>query len=188
MVKIKKQDWYSIPNILSYLRIILIPIFVWFYYHATTVVDYYCAAAIIILSALTDFFDGKIARRFNMITELGKFIDPVADKLTQAALILCFATRYSWMWLLVGVFIAKELFMAIAGLYMLHYHQKMDGAMWYGKVSTFMFYVAMIVLLLWPMIPMMYANVLIIVCSLFLLFSFVMYAIFYYKMYKNLKI
>lgn len=185
MAKIKRQDWYSIPNLLSYLRIILVPLFVWVYYQAETINDYYCAAGIIVVSGLTDFFDGKIARRFNMITELGKFIDPVADKLTQCALIFCFATRYSLMWFLVAIFMVKESFMAIAGMLMLRQHKKLDGAMWYGKVSTFVFYVVMIILLLWPMIPITYANILIVICSVFLTYSFVMYAVLYYKMWRG---
>ena len=57
MAKIKRQDWYSIPNLLSYLRIILVPLFVWVYYQAETINDYYCAAGIIVVSGLTDFFD-----------------------------------------------------------------------------------------------------------------------------------
>ena len=63
--------------------------------------------------------DGYVARNFNMITELGKFIDPVADKLTQAALVFCLASRHKLMWYLVGLFILKEGFMAVMGIIML---------------------------------------------------------------------
>ena len=80
----------------------------------------------------------------------------------------------------------KESFMAIAGMLMLRQHKKLDGAMWYGKVSTFVFYVVMIILLLWPMIPISYANILIVICSVFLTHSFIMYAVLYYKMWKGM--
>lgn len=64
-------------------------------------------------------FDGKVARKFNMITELGKFIDPLADKLTQGALVICFAIRYPLMRAVLVLFIVKEGFMGIMGLLLL---------------------------------------------------------------------
>lgn len=185
MTKIKRQDWYSIPNLLTYIRILLIPFFIWSYYHAKTVNDYYFSAGIIVVSGLTDFLDGKIARHFNLVTELGKFIDPVADKLTQLALVWCLASRFTWMWLLVLVFLVKEGFMIIAGMLLLRKHKKLDGAMWYGKISTFVFYIVMIILLFWPMLPMATANLLVLICTAFMFFSFIMYGLVYYKMGKE---
>ena len=94
-MRIKKEDWFTIPNIMGYIRILLIPVFAWVYLHAESQSDYYIAAGIIGLSGLTDLFDGKIARKFNMVTELGKFLDPLADKLTLGVLILCMSTRFN---------------------------------------------------------------------------------------------
>ena len=74
-----KKDIFSIPNILSFVRILLIPIFVWLYVTAGTSGEYYLAAAVVVASGITDFLDGQIARRCNMITEFGKFLDPLAD-------------------------------------------------------------------------------------------------------------
>ena len=91
--RIDKREIFSIPNLMGYFRILLIPLFSWLYCTADSTGDYYAAAAVVGVSGLTDMFDGKIARRFNMITELGKFIDPLADKLTQAALLICLAVR-----------------------------------------------------------------------------------------------
>lgn len=63
----------------------MIPVFCYLYITAQTPREYLYAAAVVLLSSLTDFFDGKIARHFHMITELGKALDPIADKLTHAA-------------------------------------------------------------------------------------------------------
>lgn len=74
--KITAKEIFSIPNLMGYFRILLIPVFTWIYVQADSVSDYYTAAVLVGISGLTDMFDGKVARKFNMITELGKFIDP----------------------------------------------------------------------------------------------------------------
>ena len=116
-----RKDVFSIPNIMGYFRILLIPIYVLLYYHAESVKEYYIAAVLVGISGITDMLDGKVARHFNMITELGKVLDPVADKLTLGAMILCLAFRYENMRWLVGLFIVKEGFMGIMGLLLSHY-------------------------------------------------------------------
>ena len=85
-----KKDIFSIPNILSFVRILLIPIFVWLYVTAGTSGEYYLAAAVVVASGITDFLDGQIARRCNMITEFGKFLDPLADKVLVVTALICF--------------------------------------------------------------------------------------------------
>ena len=86
MKRFNKKDLFTIPNLMGYFRILLIPVFCYFYIKKQA---YLLAAGIVLISSLTDLFDGYIARRFNMVTELGKALDPVADKLTHAALALC---------------------------------------------------------------------------------------------------
>ena len=108
--RIDKREIFSIPNLMGYFRILLIPLFSWMYCTADSTGDYYAAAVVVGVSGLTDMFDGKIARRFHMITELGKFIDPLADKLTQAALLICLAIRY-------------PLMRAVLVLFVLFYHK-----------------------------------------------------------------
>lgn len=182
-----KKEVLSIPNIMGYFRIILIPIFLYTYYNATSAKDYYIVAGIVCISGITDFLDGYVARNFNMITELGKFIDPFADKLTQAALVFCLASRHKLMWYLVGLFILKEGFMVVMGIIMLRRGKKLDGAKWFGKVCTAVLYAVMFILILLPSINDFIANNLIIICGIFMLMSFILYIQVFYKMHKSIK-
>lgn len=183
--KITFKEVYSIPNILCYIRILLIPVFIYVYVNAKDAVDYYMAAAIIFLSGLTDFCDGFIARKFNQVTELGKLIDPVADKLTQAAIIIALMFKIKWMFFLVVLFVIKELSMLINGIVLLRKGKKLDGAMWFGKVSTAVFYFSTFIMILFPMLNSMVENILMIISAFFMALSFFMYNIEYFKMYKN---
>ena len=106
--RLSKKQILSIPNMLSLVRFLLIPVFMIFY---CTYQQYLIAAGIIIFSALTDIVDGFIARRFNMITDLGKFLDPVADKLTQGAMIICIATKTWWVVFLLVLMLIREILM-----------------------------------------------------------------------------
>ena len=119
MKKPTLREMFTIPNILSYFRILLIPLFVYLYFKAETPPEFFRAAVVLGISGFTDLFDGKIARRFNQITELGILLDPVADKLTEGAVVLCLMTRYRWVAALVVLYVLKEGFMAVAGLVML---------------------------------------------------------------------
>lgn len=116
MGKIKKEEFFSIPNCMGYFRILLIPFFCVIYLKADSMKDYYLAAGIVAISTITDFLDGKVARKFHMITEFGKFLDPLADKLTHGAIALCLAFRYEAMRYLVALMLVKEGFMAVMGL------------------------------------------------------------------------
>ena len=171
-MKLTKKEIFSIPNILCYFRILLIPVFMISYINAKETRDYYFAAFIVLLSGLTDFADGFIARHFNMVTELGKAIDPVADKLSQAAIFLLFAV--------------KELFMGITSIVLLTKHNtKMDGAKWFGKVSTFVFYTVMFIIIVFPSLDVGVRNILILISGLFLLLAFLLYAQVFLKMYQE---
>ena len=182
---IDRRENFSIPNLMGYFRILLIPLFSWMYCTADSTGDYYAAAVVVGISGLTDMFDGKIARRFNMITELGKFIDPLADKLTQAALLICLAVRYPLMRAVLVLFVIKEGFMVVMGALLLPRGKKLDGAMWFGKVCTAVLYAVLFLLLLLPGIGTAAADVLIAVCGVFLLFSFLMYIPVFRRMWKE---
>ena len=175
MKKPTLREVFTVPNILSYFRLLLIPLFVYWYLTAQTAQQFFRAAAALGVSGLTDLFDGKIARRFNQITELGILLDPVADKLTEGAVVLCLVTRYLWMWLLVALYAVKEGFMAVAGLMMLRRGKKLNGAKWFGKVCTTIFYVVTVLLVLWVDIPPASANALILLCGGVMTFTLIMY-------------
>ena len=175
MKKPTLREVFTVPNLLSYFRLLLIPLFVFWYLTAQTPSQFIRAAAALGVSGLTDLFDGRIARRFNQITELGILLDPVANKLTEGAVVLCLVTRYTWMWLLVALYVIKEGFMAVAGLILLRRGKKLNGAKWFGKVCTFVFYLVTVLLILWVDIPLAAANTLIIFCGGVMVFTLAMY-------------
>lgn len=177
----KKHIW-TIPNIMGYFRIVLIPLFCYLFLTAEIELDYYKAGIVVVISTLTDFLDGFVARKFNMITELGKCIDPLADKLTHAALAGCLATKYPLLWIILGIMIVKEIYMLIRGWKMLKKNKKLPGALWFGKISTAVFFVSICLLLFWIDIPLMAANVLIVLSIALLVFAWVMYADAYRKL------
>lgn len=148
--------------------------------------DYYFAAFVILLSGLTDMLDGYVARKYDMITELGKVLDPIADKLTQGALFICLSIRYPLMRWIVGLFVIKEGTMGIVGFLMLKRNgRKLDGAKWFGKVCTASLYLVMFILILLPGLSITIVNTLIVICGILLLAAFVLYMRLYAKMWKK---
>lgn len=181
------KDAFNIPNILCYIRILLIPLFSYYlllpldkYPHAG-----YMAAGLVLLSGITDMLDGFIARRFNMITEWGKALDPIADKLTQFAIAVCLSIKIRGFIILVILVLVKELFMGVCCLFFLRKNQKLDGAMWFGKVSTAVFYIVIFVLLVFP-IQVIAKTVLISISAGFMLLSLALYTREFYRMSKLL--
>lgn len=185
MNKELRKQIFSIPNILSYLRFVLAFLFAYVYLNANDSKDYYIAAIIIVISGLTDCMDGFIARKFNMITEIGKVVDPIADKTTQGVLALCLMEKYKLMIPLLLLFVVKESYMGIMGLKVIRHSGENHGAMWYGKISTIVMYGVMLTLLMFPSIKLIFANILIIVCIGFMILSFVMYILRYSKILKE---
>ena len=107
MKKLFEGKILTIPNLLSLLRLCLIPLFVWAYLIRQ---DPLLTVGLLILSGLTDIADGFIARHFQMISDLGKVLDPLADKLTQAAMLVCLTSRFPLMLIPFGMMVVKELF------------------------------------------------------------------------------
>lgn len=136
----------SIPNIISLLRICLVPVFTALYLQGRVMQ----AMAVLLLCAASDVLDGAIARRFNMVTELGKVLDPVADKLIQAAMMLCAASVTPSVWLLLGMHVLREAALSLLGLHVLRVTGRVYGARWYGKLCTAAIYAVMISLLGFP--------------------------------------
>ena len=173
----------SIPNILSYFRLLLIPVFVTLY------VQEHFAAALIALAAsgLSDILDGRIARRYNMVTNLGKILDPVADKLTQCAMIACIASRYPAMWILLGIHVVKELIMLGMGVHVLRKTDTVNSAIWCGKLCTGVIYAVMMLHVIIPDIPTPISNASIVLCALLILMSLAVYSARYIKMLGGIK-
>ena len=182
---IKIQELYSIPNCMGYFRILLIPLFCFLYLNAKDRSDYYLAAGVILVSYITDFLDGQVARRFHMITEFGKLLDPVADKLTHGAIALCLAFRYEAMRYLFVLMVLKEGFMAVMGVINLRHGRKLDGAKWFGKFCTGALFILLFLLVLWPGIPLALANGLIGVVTVIMFLTLCLYIPEFRKMIKS---
>lgn len=180
--RLDAREIFSIPNIMGYFRMVLIPVFCYLFFTAETDRDYLVAAGIVLVSTVTDFLDGLVARKCNMITELGKFIDPLADKLTHAALAVCLAYRYPLMLLIVGIMLIKEGFMAVMGIIKLKDGKKLDGAKWFGKICTATLFLVMCILLLFPSMPIQIVNTLILFCAAVMVFTLIMYIPVFKKM------
>lgn len=176
-----KKEILTIPNILSLFRLLLIPVYVLIYLNAQNSYDYALAAGILAVSCLTDMIDGKIARHFNMISTLGKILDPLADKATQFALILCLSMKRPILWYLVGLFVLKESFMAIAGGLNLRKGKMLKGALITGKVCTTVLFVSLILMVLIPNMSDITILWIAIVDSVFMVISLVDYAVAYRK-------
>ena len=187
MKKIRLKELFNIPNCLCYLRIILIPIFLHRYFLAGSKEDYYICATILIISGLSDFLDGYIARHYQMITDFGKVIDPIADKLTQFTVAFVLVYTYSWMWLLLLIIVLKDGMLALGGLYLYEKGAKVQGASWWGKISTAIFDVVAIVLIGIHIANSIFATISIFVCIMLMLLSLVLYAKQLLSIYKELK-
>lgn len=177
----------TIPNLLSLLRLVLAGVFAVIYWNAESQTDYYQAVGVLALSGVTDFADGKIARHFHMISELGKVLDPIADKLTQAVVAFCLCRHFALMKLLLAVLVVKELGQGIYGCYAVKQAGRNDGAKWCGKITTFYLYAMMGLLLLFPGIPPTVDNLMIAVGIVLLLWSFVSYLLTFRAMVRKAK-
>ena len=123
--------------------------------------------------------DGKIARRFNMVTTLGILLDPVADKATQFTLILCLAMRYPVLWYLVATFVVKEGFQLIAGSLILRKGKILDGALLTGKICTTVLFVSLIILIMIPTIAEEHEAIITAIDIAFMIISFIGYVLIY---------
>ena len=145
-----KKDMLTIPNLLSLFRLALIPIYIIIYLNADSRSDYFISAGILAVSCFTDLIDGKIARHFNMVSNTGKILDPLADKATQFALILCLTVEYPVLLALVCLFIVKETFQLIAGFMILRKGKILSGAILSGKISTTVLFISLILMVMLP--------------------------------------
>lgn len=180
IIKNWKKDLFTIPNLLSLFRLVLIPVYMVIYLNAKDSTDYFIAAGILAVSCLTDAIDGKIARHFNMISTVGKILDPLADKATQFTLIICLAIRNPVIWTLVILFIIKEGFQLIAGLLTLKKGKMLTGALISGKICTAVLFLSLIVLVMLPDLSTETIAIITMVDCISMLAAFVGYAKTYY--------
>lgn len=171
----------TLPNILSFFRLALIPLIVWLYE-----AGYYgWAFAMLLLSGATDVIDGYIARTFRLVSDFGKAIDPIADKLTQIAVLLCLLDLRHW-WV-IGVLCLKELSIGILSLVTIRRTHRVYSAGWYGKLCTVVIYLSMFVLILWREAPQWFVTVDGIIISLLVVLALVKYAVYYAGILKEAK-
>lgn len=178
---VRKQQVFTVPNLLSFLRLLLIPVIVWFYCGKE---DYGMALAVLILSGVTDVADGIIARKFNLVSDFGKALDPIADKLTQIATMGCLLSRFSYMWLPLGILVVKELFTGAMSLYAVKKSGQVKGADWHGKLCTVLLYAVMGLHILWSTIPLALSKMLMLLCVAVMCLSGVLY---WYRNFKQIK-
>ncbi len=177
-----KSDILTIPNILSFIRLLFVPVIIWLYCAQE---KYTAAVILIIISAATDIIDGYIARRFNMVSNFGKVIDPVADKVTQGAMIICLISRYKIMWALLCVFILREIFMAVSGLMTIRATDKVNSAKWFGKLNTVVLHTVIMALIVFVEMHITLVNILSIVCMAVMVLSAIGYGVFYFGVCKK---
>ena len=168
-----KEQILTIPNMLSFLRLALIPVILWLYLTGELV----WAAVVIVLSSITDIVDGYIARTFNMISDFGKAIDPVADKLTQIAVLFCLVTRFPLMLLPLIIMIIKEVSSFILRLVLFKKTDIVVGAVWHGKLNTVVLHSIILLHVLWIAIPAEVSAACISASVTIMLISFVLYTI-----------
>lgn len=185
-IKDWKKEVFTIPNMLSLFRLVLIPVYVVIYLNATEAKEYFLSAAILAVSCLTDLIDGKIARHFNMISTVGKILDPLADKLTQFALTLCLSIKYPVLRIVLGLFVVKEIFQLIVGIVNLRRGKMLTGALMAGKICTTVLFVSLILLVLFPNLNEQIVNGIAFVDFCFLGYAFIGYFLAYFG--KNPKV
>ncbi len=177
-------EW-NIPNTLSLVRLLLLPVFAVLYLQSdNNPLLLYCSLAVLVLSGLTDLFDGIIARRFNQITEVGKLLDPIADKLTQITVLICVTVQHKELFPLVVICLIKETLQIIGAWFLLSKRDIIRGSRWFGKISTFLFYAVMLAIVFWESMPRAVLITLVALVAASMLLAFFSYMAVFFKL-KN---
>lgn len=179
---------WTIPNALSFFRILLIPAFVVLYFQTGLPGNYWWAFGVLALSGLTDVLDGIIARKFHMVSDLGKVLDPAADKLTQAAMVVCICVNHAYLIPMMALFFVKEFCMVTGAMVLAQSGVQPVSARWWGKLSTVIIYatVAFVVLTdIYAAIPEAIAMVLALLAAVSMLFSLFNYVKMFLRLGKR---
>lgn len=182
-----KKDILNIPNLLSLFRIALIPVYMYIYLNAKESRDYLIAGIILAISCLTDMVDGKIARHFNMITPLGKLLDPIADKFTQLVLTICLSLKYPTMRPVLILFLIKEFFQFFAALITYRKGKVLEGALLAGKICTTVLFTSLTLLVIVPEMPLQIVEIFAFVDEICLLVAFINYGFAFFGKHTKLQ-
>ena len=184
MDKDHMRQIFTIPNILTTFRIVLIPFIMFAYMGAH---DRVWTVILLVLSLATDIADGYIARHYNQISVLGKALDPFADKLTQAAFMLCLLSEFPHMiWALILIAV-KEITSAAFGVIIARVEGVLEGADWYGKLTTGVILLMFFVHFIWADIPSNVSDIMILVSCVLMVISYVLYTARYIRILKKAK-
>lgn len=194
----QKGKVFTIPNLLSVFRFCLVPVIIWlsYMYYASygKESNYYniLAVGVIVLSGITDVLDGFIARKFNMTSPLGMVIDPIADKVTQCAMIVCLifvlgrnTGLIPFIVAFLVFFAVKELVQAFFGIKAFSNKGQTRSSVWIGKASTASIYIFMGIIILFPSTPVPLIFVMLGISSVLLTISLVTYIRAFIKMSKE---
>ena len=173
---LNKKDILTIPNFLTLFRLIILIPLVYFYVVKNDVI---MTVSLILLSGVTDIIDGRIARRFNMISDFGKVFDPFADKMTLGTLILCSCFRNRHMIVLLVLFVLREFFMVLMGYATMKRAEKVNSAEWYGKLNTVVLYAIILAMVIFPDMPGEVSDILALTGIISALASLILYLKFY---------
>lgn len=138
------KNIFTIPNIISFIRLLLIPIFAILYFSEEISNNYFWCGLVFLISGISDVLDGIIARKCSMVSDLGKILDPIADKLTQVVIVLCLVIKYHILLPMFVVLFFKELFTLFAAVHVLSNGGKPISARWWGKLSTFVIFLTIV--------------------------------------------
>ena len=180
------KDLMTIPNAISFFRILLITPFVAFFIERM-----YVAAAITVgISGLSDCIDGYIARKFHQESELGKVLDPLADKLTLIAVGICLIFIEPYVLPLMIIMVLKDVLMIIGGTIVINQGIIPPKSSWYGKLSTFMFYISVSMIVLMALFNYVNKPLSLAVLGItagMMIFSLINYAMIFIKIQKQVK-
>ena len=172
-----REQVCTIPNFMSFFRLALVPFILRVYLRGA----YRLAAGLVVLSGATDVLDGIVARKYNMVSDLGKMLDPICDKVTHAGLLVCLLTRYRYVWYVLGLLAVKELTMLTLGSIAVKRRGEVHSAKWYGKLCTVILESSTVALMLFPSIPDWAVRVDMSVCSAAMVLSLTLYTLFFLR-------
>ena len=131
----RKEKIINLPNILALIRLLLVPVVVWLIFQERMIT----AMFVFLAACLTDLLDGYIARRYHLITQLGTFLDPMADKLMAVSVIIAFTAKGILPLAVTIVIFAKELLMLVGGVLAAKNNKAVLPSNLFGKIATFIF-------------------------------------------------